>query len=95
MVAAYWLMFRSISVHIDPVVMLSQAVANVAGILVPFAPAGLGVREAAGAGYLMTQIPDAGAALVYASMARAWSFCVEVIVFLTGLLIRSRLYSKD
>lgn len=90
MVAAYWLMFRSISVHIDPVVVLSQAAANVAGILVPFAPAGLGVREAAGAGYLVTQIPDAGAVIVYASLARAWSFCVEVIVFLTGLVVRSR-----
>ena len=91
MVAAYWLMFRSISVDIDPVVVLSQAMANVAGILVPFAPAGLGVREAAGAGYLATQIPDKASALVYVSLARAWSFIVELMVFLTGVVFRARL----
>lgn len=90
MSGAYWLMFRSVELEIGPFVALSQSFANVIGILVPFAPAGLGVREAAGAGYLATQIPDAGSALIYVSLARAWSFCIEVAVFCTGLAVRPR-----
>jgi len=87
MAGAYWLLFRSVGLRIDPAVVLSQAMANVVGILVPVAPAGLGVREAAGAGYLAAHTLDAGAALLYATLARIWSFVVELAVFGTGLAL--------
>lgn len=87
MALAYWVMFASVSVHVAPTVILTQPLANVAGMLVPFTPAGLGVREAAAAGYLATATLDAGTALLYATLARAWSFFVEVLVFATGLVL--------
>jgi len=87
MALAYWVMFHSVSVNIALPVILTQPLANVAGMLVPFTPAGLGVREAAAAGYLASASLDAGTALLYASLARAWSFFVEVLVFSTGLLL--------
>jgi uncharacterized membrane protein YbhN (UPF0104 family) len=86
--AAYWLMLRAVGLDLRPPVALTQPLANVVGMLVPFAPAGLGIREAAGAGYIATQLPDPGSALLYASLARAWSFCVEVAVFCTGMIVR-------
>ena len=88
MALAYWLMFRSVSVDLPPSVVLAQPLANVAGMLVPFTPAGLGVREAAGAGYIATQVADAGTALLCASLARAWSFIVEAGVFCTGAVMK-------
>ena len=87
MAVAYWLMFRSVTLEVSLPVVLAQSLANVVGMLVPFTPGGLGVREAAATGYLATVTLDAGTALVYASLARAWSFLVEVLVFSTGLLL--------
>lgn len=90
MAVAYWVMFRAVAAQLPLSVVLAQPLANVAGMLVPFTPAGLGVREAAGAGYIATRVPDAGTALLYASLARAWSFVVEVALFGTGIAMRRR-----
>lgn len=90
LVVAYWLMYRSVTADLPLAAVLAQPLANVFGMLVPFAPAGLGIREAAGAGYIATQVADTGSALLLASLARAWSFAVEVAVFCTGMLIRAR-----
>ena len=89
MALAYWLLFRAVAADLPLPVVLAQPLANVAGMLVPFTPAGLGVREAAGAGYIATQVGNAATALLLAGLARAWSFAVEVAVFCTGALIRA------
>lgn len=89
MAVAYWLMFRAVAAELPLSVVLAQPLANVTGMLVPFTPAGLGVREAAGAGYIATQVGDAATALLYAALARAWSFGVEAAVFCTGAVMRA------
>lgn len=89
MALAYWLLFRAIAAELPLSAVLAQPLANVLGMLVPFTPAGLGVREAAGAGYIATQVGDAATAVLLAALARAWSFGVEVALFCTGAVMRA------
>ena len=84
---AYWLFFRAIAVDIGPCAILLQPLANNIGVLIAFAPAGLGVREGATAGYLVCAGVAAQEATTAAVAVRILSFAEEVVVFVIGVLL--------
>ena len=77
--AAFALLARAMVGPVDPWITMSAfAAAYVSGYLALFAPAGLGIREAALVGFLApVLLPDA--ALALAVVARLWSTLLEVV----------------
>lgn len=67
-----------------PVVL--QPLANAAGIAAVVAPAGLGVREGATAGYLMELGQPGIQAVALGVWARLWIVAAELLVFLAGMV---------
>ncbi|MFV2006704.1 MAG: lysylphosphatidylglycerol synthase domain-containing protein [Longimicrobiales bacterium] len=77
--AAFWLLYLSFG-DFAPFIQLGPAFAAgyVAGYVAIFAPAGVGVREAAIIGFL-TPVMSIEAATVLAVIARVWTTAVEVV----------------
>ena len=88
--AAYWLLFQSVGFDLPAWVVLTQPLANIAGIIFPLAPGGLGVRELASTLYMTAANIDLSDALIFSTLSRIWFFCVEVLIFLTGLLMSDK-----
>jgi len=89
MALAFWLFFYSLDGSVPMSAAFIQPLANVAGILVPFTPAGLGTREAASAAYLHFAIDDLAVAVALATASRFWFLGAEAIVFLSTMIVRS------
>lgn len=77
-----------------PQVVAALCMANIAGVLALFAPAGLGVREAVLAGSLAPQLPLA-AAVAVAALLRVLSLLADLLLVSLGLLFGRRLAVAD
>ena len=90
--AAFWLLARAIT-GVAPDQLLTFTGINVtaflAGAIVVFVPAGLGVREAT-LGALLTPSLGAPAALVVALASRVWGLAAELVTAMAGAVLARR-----
>lgn len=85
---AFLLFIRSIGFNLGFFILFLQPLANNIGIISSFAPAGLGVREGAMAGYLVIADTSPSVAALIALASRFWFLLAELFVFLLPRFFR-------
>ena len=82
--------FTPVEARTVPLLMGTIAASYLAGYVVLFAPAGVGVRESALALLLMRVVPDASAAVLISIASRLWFTAAELLPLLLLPVLRDR-----
>jgi len=87
---AFFLFFQSITLNIGLYPILLQPMANNIGIISPFAPGGLGVREGVMIGYLSLGGLSVSSATGISIAARLWFWVGELVIFIMGWAVQRK-----
>jgi uncharacterized membrane protein YbhN (UPF0104 family) len=77
------------TVNLSPIFL--QPLANNIGIIVPVSPGGIGVRESVMSLYLVLNGIDVHHSATIAIVSRIWFVCMELVIFLAGMVIQSKI----
>ncbi len=87
---AFYLFIKAIYIDVGLFPIMLQPLAINIGIITPFAPSGLGVREGVMIGYLLLAGMSVASAANISIAARIWFFGGEVLVFISGWALQKK-----